>query len=441
MDAQGAQPTALEQRLVSAVTEGESELVRLASDLIAFDTTARNPGDPPRDEVRLQEYLRARLDAAGAVTDLWEPEPTGSGNLFVPDDLDFTGRPQLAARLGGAGCGRSLLLNGHIDAVSYEPAGRWSGDPLTAEVRDGQLYGRGSCDMKGGIAGMLYAVETLHRLGVRLAGDVVWCTNTDEESSGAGSYACVAHGVRADAGLCAEPTGFDVWVACRGGVNPIITVEGRPGHSEIAHPPWQAGGPVNAIERYGYVLDAIRTIREDWRTRPDHQHRYLSPPDILTTVIKGGEWMVTYPSSCEITLSVQYLPGRVDAAGTGRAVFDEVERRINAVASSDSWLAEHPLRWEWPCDIVPAEVPDDHPVVALAHGAAAAAGRHGRTTGMDSWHDAAVYTRRGETPTVSFGPGDLMKAHTIDESVPVRDLVDFSAAVALALVRWCGVAG
>ncbi|MEI6725056.1 MAG: ArgE/DapE family deacylase [Actinomycetes bacterium] len=441
MNLDASPASALETRIVAAVAAGEEELVRLTADLIGFDTTARNPGDPPREEARLEVFLQARLEALGADTDLWEPEPTGRGDRFVPDDLDFVGRPQLAARLAGSGGGRSLLLNGHIDAVSHEPISQWSSHPLKAEIRDGELYGRGACDMKGGIAGMLHAVETLNRLGVRLGGDVVWCTNTDEESSGAGSYACVRHGVKADAGLCAEPTGFDVWLACRGGVNPHITIEGRPGHSEVTHPHWQAGGPVNAIERYGLVLDAIRTIREDWRTRPDHLHPYLSPPDILTTVIHGGEWMVTYPSSCEITLSVQYLPGSVDADGTGQAVFDEVERRINAAAATDSWLAEHPLRWDWPCDIVPAEVPDDHPVISLALDAATAVGRTGVATGMDSWHDAAVYTRRAQTPTVSFGPGDLMKAHTIDESVPVRDLVDFSAAVALALVRWCGVAG
>ena len=160
----------------------------------------------------------------------------------MPDGLDFVGRPQLAARLRGAGGGRSLLLNGHIDAVSAEPVGQWTSHPLRPEVRDGQLYGRGSCDMKGGIAGMLFALETVTRLGAKLAGDVVFCTDTDEESSGAGAYACAAHGVRADAGLCAEPTGFDVWVACRGGVNPTVRTVGRAGHSEMHHPHWREGG-------------------------------------------------------------------------------------------------------------------------------------------------------------------------------------------------------
>ncbi|HEY5168925.1 MAG TPA: M20/M25/M40 family metallo-hydrolase, partial [Thermoleophilia bacterium] len=169
--------SAFEERVVAAVREGEQELVALAGDLVAFDTTARNVGDPPRQEAELQEYLRKRLAALGAEVDVWEPEPTGTGNRVVPDGLDFAGRPQLAARVRGAGGGRSLLLNGHIDAVSAEPVGRWTSHPHRPEVRDGQLFGRGSCDMKGGIAGMLFALETVTRLGARLAGDVAFCTD------------------------------------------------------------------------------------------------------------------------------------------------------------------------------------------------------------------------------------------------------------------------
>ena len=432
--------SALEERAVAAVREGEQELVALVSDLVSFDTTARNIGDPPRQEAELQEYLRRRLSAIDADVDVWEPEPTSPGSRVVPEGLDFNGRPQLAARLRGAGGGRSLLLNGHIDAVSCEPLDRWTSHPLRPEIRDGQLYGRGSCDMKGGIGGMLLALETVTRLGARLAGDVVFCTDTDEESSGAGAYACAAHGVRADAGLCAEPTAFDVWVACRGGVNPTVRTVGRAGHSEMHHPHWREGGPVNAIEKMEVVLASLHALREDWSRRPEHQHKYLHVPDVLPTVIKGGEWMVTYPSSCEAILSVQYMPGRVDGDRGGQDVFDEVEEWVRAATDRDDWLAEHPPEWEWPCDIVPAEVPDDDPIVTDTLAAGADVGRPGRISGLDSWHDAAVYTRVAGTPTVSFGPGDLTRAHTIDESVPVADLVDHAAAVALMLLRWCGVA-
>ena len=142
-------------------------------------------------------------------------------------------------------------------------------------MRDGNLYGRGACDMKGGVGCMVFAAEVLAELGVRLAGDVVVCTVTDEESSGAGGIAAVRHGVRADAGIVTEPTAFDVWVACRGSLTPVITVEGRPGHAEMRQPHWRAGGAVNAIEKMGVVLAAVGRLRDEWRDRPDKQHPYL----------------------------------------------------------------------------------------------------------------------------------------------------------------------
>lgn len=430
----------LEERVVTAIEDGTDELVRLASDLIAFDTTARLPGDPPRQERNLQEYLRDRLLELGAVVDLWEPEPTAPDDPFVPGGLTFDGRPQLLARLAGANGGRSLLLNGHIDVVAPGPLEHWTEPPFMPHVRDGRLYGRGSCDMKGGIAAMLFALVTLHRLGISLAGDVVFCADTDEESSGAGAYACVARGVQADAGLCAEPTGFDAWVACRGGVNPTITIEGRAAHAEMPQPHWHAGGGVNAIEKLSLIFDALRVVREDWRTRPDQRHPFLSPGDIVPTMVRGGEWIVTYPSSCELTLDVQYGPGQVDAAGTGQAVFRELEERVNRAVSADSWLAQHPPRWSWPCDIVPAEIPADHPIVGEALRAAADRGRPGKVAGLDSWHDPAVFIRRARIPTISFGPGSIHAAHAPDEYVPIADLVDHAAAVALILLRWCGAA-
>jgi acetylornithine deacetylase len=294
--------------------------------------------------------------------------------------------------------------------------------------------------MKGGIADFLHALEVLRSQGVRLAGDVVWATNTDEESTGAGSYAMVAHGIRADAGLCGEPTGLDTWVTCRGGFNFTVTIEGRSGHAECAQPHWSAGGAVNAIEKQAVVLDAVRRLREEWRSRPDQQHPYLSAADLVPTMVKGGEWMVTHPSQVELVFDSQYMPATVGMDGTGGRHREEVQRWIDAAAAADPWLAEHPLRWSWGPDIVPAEVPDDHPIVALTLQAAADMGRVPKIDGLDSWHDAAVYTRQGDTPTVSFGPGSIDVAHTADEYVPVADLVDHCAATALILMRWCGVA-
>ncbi len=428
-----------EEKAVAEVHAGAAELVALVGELIACDTTARDPGEPARDEERLQRILAARLRGAGAATELWEPEPLGSGHPYVAAELDFRGRPQLVGRVAGSGSGRSLLLNGHVDAVDVAPRGQWASDPFRAQVRDGRLYGRGSCDMKGGLAALVFAVEALHRAGVHLRGDAIVCSNTDEESSGVGGWAAVQHGVRADAGICAEPTDFDVFAACRGTTTGVLTVRGRAGHAEMPQPPWQEGGAVNAIEKALPLIESMSCLRDVWRSRPDQQHALLSPGGIVPTIIRGGTWSVTYPESCEVICDVEYLPARVDAAGTGSLVHDEVMAWV-AAAGVDPWLAEHPPSWQWIDDCPPAEVALDHEIIGMALGAAADRGRRGMIAGLDSWHDAATFTLLGRTPTVSFGPGRLAQAHAVDEYVPVDDLTDYAAAVALLLMRWCGVA-
>jgi hypothetical protein len=182
-----------EQALVERIEERRDDLVALACELIGFDTTSRSSiEDPPREEAALQQALADRLAAAGAEIDLWEPAPEDvAGHPLSVEGIGFTGRPQLAARLRGSGGGRSLLLNGHIDVVPAHRDDGWDHDPFDPQVLDGRIVGRGACDMKGGIAAMVLAAEVLAEHG-GLAGDVIVCTNTDEESSGVGGLACAS---------------------------------------------------------------------------------------------------------------------------------------------------------------------------------------------------------------------------------------------------------
>ena len=440
--------TADERRVCAAIADRADELVALASELISFDTTARDVGDPPRDEAACQGYLGDRLARAGAEIDLFEPDAEEmAGAPLVPPGLDFAGRPQLLARIAGAGSGRALLLNGHIDVVSSEPRGEWTSDPFSPEVREGRLYGRGACDMKGGIAAMTFAAETLAGLGVRLAGDLIVATNTDEESSGAGGSALVRRGLRADAGIVTEPTDFRTWVACRGSEYGVIHVPGRPGHAEVRHPGWRRGGAVNAIERTGVVLEAIAALRSRWADDPRWRHPHVSVPSLLPTMVEGGEWPVTYPSSCALTIAVMYVPAQADGDGWGSLVRREVEDWILArCAEHDDWLAEHPPVFEWwPNRVMPMEIDPSLPVVSTVLDASADVGRRRELGGLDSWYDGATFTLLAGIPSVGYGPPGFdpdgaTVAHTIDEYVPVDGLVGCAQALAVAAMRFCGVA-
>jgi acetylornithine deacetylase len=432
--------TESEGRIMDEIAGRREELVALASDLIGFNTTAREHNDdPPRDEAALQKYLAARLRAAGAETDVWEPAPDDvAGSPLTPPGLRFDGRPQMVARFPGTGGGRSLLFNGHIDVVKPDPIEQWTSDPFQPEVRAGKLYGRGSCDMKGGIASMVFAAEVLASLGLRLAGDLIICTVTDEESTGAGAVAAVAHGVSADAGIVTESTDFEVKIACRGSLMPTITVPGRTGHAGCPQPHWREGGAVNAIDKASVVSDAMRRLETDWRQRSNNRHPYLSPADIVPTMVAGGEWMVSYPASCRLDYHIAYLPAQADASGWGGRVREEVVEWVMRATQADPWLAENPPTIDWAPEVPAAEVDPDEPIVSVMLAASAGAGRPGRMSGMDGWFDGATFTLGG-TPTIGFGPGigsDV--AHVVDEYIPVDDLVPAAQALAVAALRFCG---
>ena len=349
----------LERSVTDAIAQRGDELVALAASLVALDTTARNVGDPPRHEAELQRLLADRQADAGAEIDLFEPtEAELAGRPLVPDGLDFAGRPQLIATHRGAGGGRSLVFNGHIDVVSAEPVGAWTSPPFTPEVRDGRLYGRGACDMKGGVAAMAFAAEALAQLGVRLAGDLIVATNTDEESSGAGGSALVAHGLRADAGIVTEPTDFRVWIACRGSEYGVITVPGRAGHAEVRHPDWRDG---RRRQRDRQIRGRDRgdggAARALVRDAASCAHPVLSPPSIVPTLAAAGDWPVTIPASCELTIAVMYLAAQADERGSGSRIRAEVERSIADYVARDDWLAANPpqIRW-WSNGVMPMEL-------------------------------------------------------------------------------------
>jgi acetylornithine deacetylase len=221
---------ALERQVVEEIERRRSELVELLAVLVGFDTRAPDAELTPREHAALQAYVGDRLRAAGLTVELWEPDAAAlpPTQYPIPDGYHFHGRPQLVARRSGTGAGRSLLLNGHIDVVPAEPRELWASDPFRADVRDGRLYGRGACDMKGGVAAMVFATEVLSALDVSLRGDLIVNTVTDEESTGAGALASVAHGVAADGGIVPEPTSL---AGARGSRrhSPRALDRGRPG--------------------------------------------------------------------------------------------------------------------------------------------------------------------------------------------------------------------
>jgi acetylornithine deacetylase len=421
-----------------AVAKGRDELVGLAATLIGFDTVTREGRGQPRQERELQEYLAGQLREAGAEIDLWEPAPGSvAGSRQVPADLDWAGYPQLLGRIRGSGGGRCLMLNGHIDVVTPEPRQAWTLDPFRAEVRDGRLYGRGAVDMKGGLACIAFAAQTLARCGVRLDGDLVISAVTDEESTSAGALATLARGVRADACIVAEPSALQIGIACRGSLMPSIRVLGRAGHASAVQPHWREGGAVSAAEKAARVIDAIVALREMWRDDPAQRHPFLPSGTVVVTALDAGQWENSYADAARIDCHISYLPDHADADGYGREVEQEFTTWIHRYTGADPWLAERPPEVSWALDVPPSEVPPGEHVVGVMQAVLSDLGRPASLIGTGYWHDGASFTRAG-IPSVAFGPGQVAVAHAVDEHVPIDHLVTTAQALALTAMRFCG---
>jgi acetylornithine deacetylase len=379
----------------------------------------------------------ARLDAS---VDQWEPDAEAfADHPMMPPWHHWRERPLTVGVLEGDGRGRSLVINGHVDVVSAGDPALWTSPPFAAEVRDGRIYGRGACDMKGGIGSALFALESLRACDVRLAGTVIFETVPDEETCAMGTVAAIEKGYRGDAGLVPEPTRFNLWVATRGLLHGSLTVPGRSAHAEVNQPSWQDGGGVNAIQKTMHLLAALEELSRRWAERPDKRHPLLGTPSINPTIIRGGNFISNVPERCEVALNTTYLPANADDRGYGSIPRAEITDAIAAACGNDDWLVVNPPSWSWSTDYPPCEIGGRAPVNESAIAAGRDLGMEVILEGIDTTYDGALLTLFASTPSPAFGPGDLGRAHAVDEWIGIDELVLGARLYARAVMNWCGV--
>jgi acetylornithine deacetylase len=309
--------------------------------------------------------------------------------------------------------------------------GGWTHGPFAAVLADGRVYGRGTADMKGGNAAMLFALKMIRAAGLTVAGDLAVQIVPDEETTCMGTLSCVQRGLAADAAFIPEPSGMGVMVAMRGSVYGSITVRGRAGHSEMAQPHWTEGGAVNAISKAAKVVAALDRLAERWRNDPARRHKYTGADFVLPTVIHGGEWEVTYPDRVEVRFGAMVGPGRVNPLG-------EIEAAMQALCETDEWLAAHPPEIKAGPFFYSAEVAEDEPIVRLGEEALGAVGIEPHLMGIGSLTDAIHLINTAGIPTISIGPSkDTI--HAVDEFIEIEQLVKLCKTIALLVMRWCGV--
>jgi acetylornithine deacetylase len=326
------------------------------------------------------------------------------------------GRPNVVARVGTPG-GRSLMFNGHLDVVGIDGMTHhaWSAAEL-----NGRLYGRGSCDMKAGVAAMCAAAA---RVADHIEGEIVVAAVVDEEYESIGTRALVERGVRADAAIVTEPTRLCIMPAHLGFVWLDVTTLGRAAHGSR----WELG--IDAIRDAGLFLAELD--RFDAEVLPRRSHPLLGRPSVHASLIEGGTGMSTYPDRCVVRLERRTIPGETA---------ESVEREIVALCDvrSRSRTGQRPIQAEVSTTFsqLPSDVSVDAPIVTMLGEALRAERIEPRIEGMSAWTDAALLNAAG-IPAICFGPGDISLAHAAEEYVPVDEIERATAVLARLAMNWC----
>ena len=411
----GLMPLTLDPELRRAVRD--ADVLALARDLV------RTPSHPGVDqqEQRVAHRLADYLRGAGIEVSLSEVRP---------------GRPNLLARLPTApnrhaprpqGTGRSLLFCGHTDTVA--PNALMTIDPFGAEVRDGRLYGRGACDMKGGLAAMAAALVALSHIRSPLAGEVSLAAVIDEEMESLGAEALIRSGVKADGCVVGEPTANQVAIAHRGLEWLEVEFTGRATH---------AGARAEGVNAIAAAAHFIRLLEEELRPALVlRSHPLVGAPSVNVGAIRGGDHPSTVAARCSVQVDRRWVPGE-----TVEQFFTEIEDMLARVRAGSPGLSTALRRLPGSMATMvhgPLETAPDHPL------AAGALECRRRVSGADdtpgafpAWTDAALLWREAGIPCLVMGPGHLAQAHSADEWIAVDQLDEAALQYALLALSFCG---
>jgi acetylornithine deacetylase len=413
---------------VSAAIEARGELAKkLISEMVRMPSID--------DESQVQEYIADFWKSRQVKIDTWSPDVAelSKHRAFVEVGYDYTGRQNMVVTLPGSGGGRSVTLNGHMDVVPADPSGVWTHvDPFSGVIENNRVYGRGSVDMKAGLAIAMIVVDALLETGVRLKGDVQLQFVVDEENGGNGTLACITRGYRSDATIFLEPTDPKfLLVSSRGAHFFRITVKGIEGGIE-----YQYSLP-NAIDKAMLLFRATQDYAL-WRASQAKLPLYDHDPTKIPAAIckiHAGNWPSTLPAQCIMEGSLECLPGEdIDEI---RFQFAEY---LQEVARQDPWLKENPPEVEWfGLRYEAGLTPVDHPFVkALSHATQEITGTTPQIVGGGG-SDLRLPVLYADSPSVLFGPSGGA-IHSTDEYVELDSVMQVAQIVGRFILDWCQVA-
>jgi acetylornithine deacetylase len=390
-----------------AVERGFDDAVGFLADLVRIPSLLG-------EEEPAQQLVEARLRRLGFEVESVVPDPERLSER--PDSgiplMSYEGRRSLVGTMGEGGS--SLLFNGHVDVVSAEPLDRWTKEPFGAEVADGRLYGRGSADMKGGVAAMLLGVEAALSAGP-LPGRIVYQSVIEEECGGNGALAACLAGPLGDATLIAEPTDGGMDLVAVGVIWARITLEADSRHAS------NADRGANPIEATYPVIEALHGLEAELNAEPEPEVAGLNHPYLLNVgALHAGDWASMTPGRATLDVG-RGFPIRMEPA--------EAQERLAAVVRAADPAAQVEFRGFRARGY---SFDPESPFVRLL-GDCHEEVRGGRPRPDPS--RATTDLRFFEGQAVCYGPtGDDL--HGVDEWVDLQSIADVATVIALLIRRW-----
>jgi len=379
------------------------------------------------------EALNLKVDRLRSDYDELKNHPAyGDDGLASKDRINIIGRWKGVHSRGPApSTARSLILNGHIDVVPPGNDAFWEDSPWSGAIKNGKLYGRGSCDMKAGLASALFAIQALQSVGFGPVQDLLFESVIGEESGGIGTLTTLVKGYEADAAIVLEPTRLNICPVQAGALAFRIKIAGRSAHACL-----KKSGE-SAIEKFCFLFEALNELekrrhREQSNALYDDPHQ-IAPLNIGT--IRGGSWHSTVPDEVVIEGRFGVFPSEsIEKAKSALA------QTLDQTAEKDPWLKNHPPSLEWiEGQFEPACADLGAPIIqTLSDCFQAVAGHRAKLEGVTYGSDLQLFINYGKIPAVLFGPGDIAQAHSVDEYVSLGDVILCTKVLASTILCWCG---
>jgi acetylornithine deacetylase len=420
-------PSEIRQKVLAQIEADTGKAIQFLQQMVTIPSVTG-------DEAAIQRFLADYLTKMGLTVDSWETdwEKLKQHPGYTPVDRGYENRPNIVATWKGAGGGKSLLLNGHSDVIPVGDGTGWTDNPWSGVIKNGRLYGRGSADMKSGVASHIMAVASLQALDLKPKGDVYINIVIDEEVSGHGTLDTVIRGYQADAGISGETSDLYIQPACIGRIWFEVEIAGKPVGIQRRYE------GVSGIELGYKIVQAINALEAERVATVKHP-MYPSAIDAIPCAIgsfQAGNYPSAFPATCLLKGSIATVPGE-DHEGTKKRLVDWIAR----AAAEDPWMRDHSpnLRFVG-YDAQASEIPHTHPIVTtVASNYREITGKDPHISGRQGAADTRFLNLYGNTPTVIFGPGSTAIMHSDDEYVSIEDYITAIKVMALSICDWCGI--